>query len=53
MSIPSKFETILHPESRKCGFGTTSYRFKNTEDENPGPGKYNKPLETFESKSDS
>jgi len=39
MSIPSKFETILHPENRKCGFGSTAYRFTNNEDEIPGPGK--------------
>eukprot|EP00698_Gefionella_okellyi_P019853 TRINITY_DN6153_c0_g1_i1.p1 TRINITY_DN6153_c0_g1~~TRINITY_DN6153_c0_g1_i1.p1 ORF type:complete len:344 (+),score=56.23 TRINITY_DN6153_c0_g1_i1:67-1098(+) len=54
-TIPSKFETILHPQDYResKGFGSTAYRFVNERsDEQPGPGAYHKPA-TFESQSDS
>jgi hypothetical protein len=41
-SIPSKYETILHPqkENGRKGFGSNAFRFTESENENPGPGQY-------------
>jgi hypothetical protein len=40
-SIPSKYETVLHPlrEKRK-GFGINAMRFSTEYNDNPGPGSY-------------
>jgi len=41
-SIPSKFETVLYPQSNsnKKGFGSNGFRFTVQASENPGPGAY-------------
>ena len=41
-SIPSKYETILHPENifNKLGFGSNAFRFIDPISEVPGPGAY-------------
>ncbi|XP_074074220.1 O(6)-methylguanine-induced apoptosis 2 isoform X2 [Macrotis lagotis] len=40
-SIPSKFRTIVIPDSERKGFNSQSKRFYSKLDENPGPGFYN------------
>ncbi len=41
-SIPSKYETILHPQNNfdRSGFGSNAFRFGYNYNENPGPGHY-------------
>uniref|UniRef100_A0A7S3D908 Uncharacterized protein n=1 Tax=Palpitomonas bilix TaxID=652834 RepID=A0A7S3D908_9EUKA len=42
-SVPSKFETVLHPNTskEKNAFGARTHRFQNMENQQPGPGSYN------------
>ena len=40
-SIPTKYETLLHPSSRKEAFGSAALRFgTDADDDKPGPGAY-------------
>eukprot|EP00826_Nyctotherus_ovalis_P042104 TRINITY_DN4298_c0_g1_i4.p1 TRINITY_DN4298_c0_g1~~TRINITY_DN4298_c0_g1_i4.p1 ORF type:complete len:399 (-),score=55.55 TRINITY_DN4298_c0_g1_i4:103-1299(-) len=50
-SIPSKFETVLYPQSAstKKGFGSNGFRFTVQASENPGPGAYIDPTKNAHS----